>query len=192
MNSSTDVQSPVSDDCENRGSAIVLIGLMGTGKTTVGRLISQPLRALHLDTDGEIERRENMTIAQVFAEKGEAYFRNAETAFIRRIRRRPPIRRLILSTGGGLPLRPENARILRELGTVVWLRADPDTLVKRTERKLAVRPLLAKDDMSLIERMQKLCEERNTAYESIADIIIDTYVDVHASVVANTILEKCS
>jgi shikimate kinase len=150
-----------------RGNAIVLIGLMGTGKTTVGRIISQQIGALHLDTDGE-------------------------TDTVRRIRRRPPNRRLVLSTGGGLPLRPENAKMLRQIGTVIWLRADPTTLVKRVERKIAMRPLLAKDDLTLHERMSKLCDERNQAYEKIADYIFDTQHDVHATVVAASILEKCS
>jgi shikimate kinase len=164
---------------------------MGTGKTTVGRIISQQIGAVHLDTDGEIERREQMTIAQIFTEKGEPYFRDLETDTVRHIRRHPPSRRLVLSTGGGLPLRPENAKMLRQLGTVIWLRADPETLVKRVERKLAVRPLLIQDELSLQERMTKLCEERNQAYEKVADYIFDSQHDVHASVVAAAILEKC-
>jgi shikimate kinase len=174
-----------------RGNAIILIGLMGTGKTTVGRMIAQQTGAIHLDTDGEIERREQLSVAQIFSEKGEPYFRAAETEIMRRIRRRPPSRRLVLSTGGGLPLREENARILRQLGRIIWLRADPDTLVKRVERKLAARPLLAQGDMSLHERMTKLCEERNEAYEKIADYVFDTKLDVHASVFVTSILEQC-
>ncbi len=180
------------EDRGRRRRAIVLIGLMGTGKTTVGRLIANRLHALHLDTDGEIERRENMTIAQLFAEKGEAYFRDAETDVVRRIKQRPPNRRLILSTGGGLPLRDENAALLRQIGSIVWLRADPETLVKRVERKIAVRPLLSQDDLSIHERMTRLCEERNSVYENLADFVFDSVHDVHASVVAEAILEKCA
>jgi len=164
---------------------------MGTGKTTVGRIISQQIGALHLDTDGEIERREQKTVAEIFSEKGEPYFRDAETETLRRIRRRPPNRRLVLSTGGGLPLREENAKMLRQLGTVVWLRADPETLVKRVERKLAMRPLLAVDELPLHERMAKLCAERNDSYEKLADLIFDTHLDVHASVIAASILDQC-
>jgi shikimate kinase len=192
MTDSLSFRGPRHREQRRRGNAIVLIGLMGTGKTTVGRLISQQIGGLHLDTDGEIERREQMSIAQLFAEKGEAYFRDVETETVLRIRRRPPTRRLVLSTGGGLPLRPENARIIRQLGTVIWLRADPQTLVQRVERKLAMRPLLLHDDVSLHERMTKLCEERDAAYSEVADLVFDTKPDVHASVIATAILEKCS
>jgi shikimate kinase len=174
-----------------RGSSIILIGLMGTGKTTVGRILAREMRAVHIDSDSEIERIESMTVSQIFAEKGEQYFRDAETKFLRRIYRRRPSRRLILSTGGGLPLRPENADLLRKLGTVIWLRADPETLVKRVERKIAVRPLLHNDEISLIDRMTRLCLERNTIYHSLADHIFDTEQEVHASILAASVLEIC-
>ena len=174
-----------------RTKAIILIGLMGTGKTTVGRLIARQIGALHIDTDGEIERHENMTVSQIFSERGEAYFRDAETAFLRRLSRRRPARPLVLSTGGGLPLRPENAALIKSLGTVIWLRADPHTLVKRVERKIEKRPLLADSTIGLFERMEKLCSERDVIYEQIADHIFDTEQDVHASVIAEAVLEHC-
>jgi shikimate kinase len=174
-----------------RPNSIILVGLMGTGKTTVGRLIARQTGSLHIDTDGEIERRENMTVAQIFTEKGEQYFRDAETNFIRRLVHRRPSRRLVLSTGGGLPLRPENADLLRRLGTVIWLRATPDVLVKRVERKLTARPLLNDGDTSLHERMTMLCLERDLVYARIADYIFDTEHDVHASVIATAVLDKC-
>jgi shikimate kinase len=176
---------------QRHGQAIILIGLMGTGKTTVGRIIARQLQALHIDTDGEIERRENMPIAQIFAEKGEQYFRDAETNFLRRLTRRKPSRRLILSTGGGLPLRPENATLLKRLGAVVWLRADADTLVKRVERKIALRPLLSDETIGLHERMSKLCAERDGIYSKIADHVFDTELNIHASVIAASVLDKC-
>ena len=105
---------------------IILIGFMGAGKTAVGNRLSKQLGYEYIDTDQYIEEKEGMTISNIFAEKGEEYFRNLETAVIKELMLRD--KPTIFSTGGGMPLREENAQLLKELGVVVYLKAVADTL----------------------------------------------------------------
>ena len=94
--------------------SLLLIGLMGVGKTTIARVLARRLKTRMIDTDTEIERRARSTVAQIFAEQGEEQFRLMETDLLRHLDRRRHVR--IVSTGGGLPLRPENQALLRRIG----------------------------------------------------------------------------
>ncbi|MGN1171435.1 MAG: shikimate kinase, partial [Lachnospiraceae bacterium] len=105
---------------------IILIGYMGCGKTTLGIRLSYHMRIPFLDTDKLIEKNENREISGIFAQDGEEAFREMETETLRTLLRDKT--RKVISTGGGLPLREENRRLLKELGTVVYLRAEPETV----------------------------------------------------------------
>jgi len=158
---------------------IVLIGLMGAGKSAVGRALAQRYGARFLDTDKEIERDRGATIAQIFAEVGEAEFRHIERESVDRLveQARSDTRdtvQIVLSTGGGLPLREENAASIRALGTVIWLRARPETIARRVAHKLPQRPLIADHGHDLPGRIAELYSQRAPRYEVVADIIVDT------------------
>jgi len=151
-----------------RQKTIVLIGFMGSGKTSVGLRLSYKQRRPVEDTDKLIERREGVTVSEIFAGKGEAYFREAETRLLEELVERK--RQGIFSVGGGTPLSPRNRELLKRLGTVVYLRVRPETVYERLKWD-DTRPLLQCDDPR--ERIRELLESRREAYESCADIIVD-------------------
>lgn len=147
---------------------IVLIGFMGSGKTTVGIRLSYRLRKSIEDTDKLIERRQKRTIREIFAQDGEAYFRELETEILREaVSKR---KNQIISVGGGTPIKEENRRLLKQLGTVVYFRLKPETVFRRLKRD-TTRPLLQCENP--LERIRTLLEQRKEAYEACADIIID-------------------
>ena len=117
---------------------VVLVGMMGAGKTAVGKALALRLGVPFLDSDAEIERAANMTIAEIFARDGEAFFRDRETQVIDRLLEGE---RGILSTGGGAFLTERNRRLISEKGISVWLKADLDLLWNRVKHK-DTRPLL--------------------------------------------------
>lgn len=147
---------------------LVLTGFMGSGKTSVGLKLSYRLRMTVEDTDKLIERREGRRISEIFAEQGEEHFRQLETALLSELTERKYTR--IYSVGGGTPVREENRKLLKELGTVVYLRIRPETVYDRLKGDTA-RPLLQCDDP--LARIRELMESRREAYESCADLIID-------------------
>lgn len=147
---------------------IILIGFMGSGKTTVGLRLSYRLRMPVEDTDKLIEQKENRRIKDIFATEGEEYFRRRETELLQEISRRNYGR--ILSVGGGTPVRAENRELLRGCGTVVYLRIRPETVYERLKGD-TTRPLLQCQDPLL--KIRELMEARKGAYESCADIIVD-------------------
>ncbi len=151
-----------------RKKNIILIGFMGSGKTTVGLKLSYKMRMAVEDTDKLIERRENKTIREIFEENGEPYFRRLETELLEEIRERKYAR--ILSVGGGTPINPVNRRLLKECGTVVYLRVRPETVYERLKTD-TTRPLLQCEEP--LSRIRELMEDRKEAYEECADIIID-------------------
>ena len=108
---------------------IVLIGFMGTGKTSTGRVLAQKLGAAFLDLDQEIEAEEGMSIPAIFAQKGEPYFRAAEHRMVERVADR---QNAVISTGGGTVKDPANVALLRQSGVIVCLTADVDTILMRT------------------------------------------------------------
>ena len=143
---------------------IVLIGMMGCGKTTCGKLLSARLGRPLVDTDRAIEQAEGCSISELFARRGEAYFRDRETALVRELSRREG---LILATGGGLPLREENRALLRGSGIVFFLRRPPEVIFDSTD--LAGRPLARQGREDFLRRYQ----EREPVYRAAAHYVID-------------------
>ena len=148
---------------------IILIGYMGSGKSTVGKKAAKALEYKFLDTDALIEEAEGMAISKLFEEQGEAYFREKETETIRRLLTEP--KGNIIATGGGLPMREGNAELLKELGTVIYLKAETDTLLKRLTGDTS-RPLLQNGDLR--EKIETMLAIRGPVYEKTADVVLQT------------------
>ena len=148
---------------------IILIGYMGSGKSTVGRKAAKAVEYNFLDTDALIEKEEGMTISKLFEEKGERYFREKETETIRKLIAEP--KGNIIATGGGLPMKEGNAELLKELGTVIYLKAGTDTLMKRLSGDTA-RPLLKNGDLR--EKIETMLAIRGPVYEACADLVLQT------------------
>ena len=148
---------------------IILIGYMGSGKSTVGRKAAKAVEYNCLDTDALIEKEEGMTISKLFEEKGEPYFREKETETIRKLIAEP--KGNIIATGGGLPMKEGNAELLKELGTVIYLKAETDTLMKRLSGDNA-RPLLKNGDLR--EKIETMLAIRGPVYEACADLVLQT------------------
>lgn len=146
---------------------VILIGFMGSGKTTVGLRLSYRLRRPVIDTDKEIEREEQRTISDIFAADGEAYFRDKETACLRKLI--GSANHQIISVGGGLPIREENRALLHELGQVFYLQAKGETIYERVKDD-TTRPLLQGGDP--LAKIQALLNERDPYYQAAADVVI--------------------
>lgn len=155
------------------GHPIVLIGLMGSGKSTVGRELSRRTGLPFLDMDTVIEEQVGKSIPDIFREKGEAHFRALETALLRYIENsvRSGSGAHIISTGGGVVLRPENREILRRLGMTVWLNVDLPNLLARTARAQN-RPLLQVEDREAV--LRKLMAERSPLYTQASHLRINS------------------
>lgn len=153
---------------EEKGKNIVLIGFMGSGKSTVGLKLSYRLRLPVEDTDKLIEKRQGVTIGEIFATQGEEAFRRMETELLRELSEKPYGR--ILSVGGGTPVREENRRLLKKCGTVIYLRATAETVYERLKGD-ATRPLLQCENPK--ERIHKLIKERDGAYRECAKVTVD-------------------
>lgn len=153
----------------NQRKNIILIGFMGSGKTTVGYKLSYRLRTPVEDTDKLIERREKKTINEIFKEDGEPHFRKLETELLEEIKERTYTR--IISVGGGTPMDSYNRQLLKECGTVIYLRAKPETVYERIKHD-DTRPLLQCEDP--MSKIRELMEKRKEAYEDCADMMIDT------------------
>ncbi len=147
---------------------LVLIGFMGSGKTSVGLKLSYMLRKGVEDTDKLIERRKGKSIGAIFDEQGEEAFRQMETDLLAELGEQKFSR--IYSVGGGTPVREENRELLRKLGKVVYLRVTPETVYHRLKED-TTRPLLQCADP--LGRIRQLMESRREAYEACADKIID-------------------
>ena len=148
-------------------SSIVLIGFMGAGKTTVGKELVKKGFEL-IDTDAYIEACERMSISDIFAQKGEDYFRQAETTALKTLLSQD--KQFVISCGGGMPLREENRKLLKKLGMVVYLRIQPETVLARLKGD-TTRPLLKGDDSG--ERVRTLMQQREAHYLSGADFVLD-------------------
>jgi len=164
---------------------IVLIGFMGSGKTTVGRELHSRLGYPLVDMDQVLEQRAGKPIAAIFAESGEVAFRDMETALLAELASTDAPRRII-STGGGVVVRPENRNLLHQLGYVVWLQAPVDTILDRTGRNRE-RPLLHTDNPR--DRIQALLTERTPWYHATAHLEVDTK-DLDYGEIATGILES--
>ena len=151
------------------GRNIVLIGLMGAGKTTVGRLIAQKLQRPFVDTDDVVENTEHRTIAQIFAADGEREFRRLEAAAVRSV---AALRGQVIAVGGGAVLDPGNVTQLRSTGDLVLLDADPSILADRVG-DVSTRPLLT-EAVDTGAALRRLRDARAAAYADAAAHAIDT------------------
>ncbi|MCM1160677.1 MAG: shikimate kinase [Roseburia sp.] len=149
-------------------SNVILIGFMGCGKSTIGKRLSYVLRKPFLDTDKMIERKEDMTISELFDRKGEGYFRDMETACIKELMEDSG--EYVIAVGGGLVLREENRRLLAKLGEVVYLRATADTIYERL-KKDNTRPLLQGENPQ--EKIRTMMAQRSDIYEDAARFVVD-------------------
>ncbi|HEU5177339.1 MAG TPA: shikimate kinase [Burkholderiales bacterium] len=147
---------------------LYLVGMMGAGKTTVGRSLARRLKLRFFDSDQEIEARCGVKIPVIWEIEGEAGFRAREAQAIAEL---SLLDGIVLATGGGAVLAPENRALLAERGTVVYLRATPEHLYERV-RQDRNRPLLAGGDP--LGRLRELYRERDPLYREVADIVIDT------------------
>ncbi|HHJ35116.1 MAG TPA: shikimate kinase AroK [Gammaproteobacteria bacterium] len=148
---------------------IFLIGLMGTGKTTVGRQLSRKLKLAFYDSDRTIEERTGVDISLIFEKEGETGFRKREAAIIDELTQK---KNIILATGGGAILDSENRNHLINRGTVYYLKSNLKTLVQRTSKDKN-RPLLHADEPAEAI-LSRLLEQRGPLYEETADYVIET------------------
>ncbi len=147
---------------------IFFVGLMGAGKTTIGKLLAKHLGKAFYDTDHEIEKRTGVKISTIFELEGEAGFRKRETAIIQELSQ---LSNIIMATGGGAILADENRQLLKANGTVIYLRANVNELWLRM-RNDKHRPLLQNVDIR--SRLEQLYAERNPLYTETAALIFDT------------------
>jgi shikimate kinase len=147
---------------------IVLVGLMGAGKTSVGRRLAKLLKAPFVDADEEIVAAAGMSIADIFESFGEAAFRDLERRVVARLLDEPP---RVIALGGGAFVDPETRARVKATARSIWLRADLDTLAKRTIRRQSIRPLLMADDPRLV--LGRLMEQRHPLYAE-ADLVVDS------------------
>lgn len=155
---------PVSPLGLNR--TITLVGLMGVGKSTVGRRLAQRLGLPFFDGDHEIEAAAGMTVSEIFATRGEEEFRAGEARVMRRLLEGPPI---VLATGGGAMMNPETRELIKQHSISVWMRADLDVIAERVQRR-DTRPLLR--GKNPIEVLSQLAEARYPVYAQ-ADLTVD-------------------
>ena len=149
---------------------IILEGFMGSGKTTVSELLSEKLDLDLMDTDAAIETTEGRSISSIFEEDGEEAFRKMETELLTTIVK-DHWRDMIISLGGGLPLREDNRKLLKEAGKVVYLKASPETVYERVKGN-STRPLLQCEDP--LARIKELQAKRSELYDAAADLVINT------------------
>lgn len=161
---------------------VVLVGLPGSGKTTVGEGVATALGRPFLDLDREIERREGMTIAQIFGERGEYAFRQLERALTEELKE---VGGMVLSPGGGWIASPENVLLLRPPARFIYLRVRLETAIKRLGPQRSTRPLLVRPDP--LGELRRLYESRKAAYED-SDESVDTE-RLSAQQVIDTVVE---
>ncbi len=165
-------------DADARGAmrSLVLVGLMGAGKSSVGRRLAQVIGFDFVDADTEIEKAAGATIPEIFADHGEAAFRDGERKVIARLLEQPAT---VLATGGGAYMNAETRERIRSRGISIWLKAELDVLVRRCARR-SHRPLLQNGDMRTI--LARLMDERYPVYAE-ADITVTSGDGPHEDVV---------
>jgi len=147
---------------------IFFVGLMGAGKTTIGKLLAKKLKKTFYDTDHEIEKKLGVKVSVIFELEGEEGFRKRETQMIDELTNKKDI---ILATGGGAVLNEENRRLLKERGKVIYLNAKPQNLAKRMAFDKD-RPLLQQGNM--LDTLNNLYEERHPLYLGVSSFVVDT------------------
>lgn len=165
-----------------RPAHLVLVGLPGAGKSTVGRLVAERLDRSFLDFDVELERRQGRSIAEIFGVDGEPHFRLLERALTAELREGPA---MVLAPGGGWITQPDVVEMLRPPASLVYLRVHPERALDRLGDQRATRPLLRRPDPAA--EMSRLLDARRRAYEG-ADEVVDTDV-VTLSQVVDAVVE---
>ncbi len=158
---------------DGRGPGLALIGYRGTGKSTIGKILADRLDRRFLDADLELEARAGRSIVSIFAESGEAVFRDWEEKTLGELVDEHP--EAVLATGGGAVLRPSNRRLLRGFGFVAWLHAEPTELARRLATDLQAgtrRPALT--SAGTLAEIEHVLATRAPLYEEVADAMIDT------------------
>lgn len=148
---------------------IMLIGFMGSGKTTVGRQLAAAMKRPFIDMDAEIIKSEGMPITQIFSERGEEYFRKLETQLLQELSRNTVP--MVISAGGGVPIQPQNQSCLKELGMVVLLQTSTDVLVERLQGDNS-RPILHGGELH--NKISELQRQREPIYGQVSDTVITT------------------
>lgn len=166
---------------------MILIGYMGSGKTTVGKIAAERKNYTFVDTDEMIVEQQHRSISEIFAADGEQAFRDMETALLGQliVEKRE---HLVISTGGGMPMRAENRQLLARLGKVVYLKASPVTIYNRIKGD-TTRPLLQCENP--LKRIEEMLAERSPLYEDGAMFIVEVD-ELSQSEAASEILAKCS
>ena len=148
---------------------LYLIGFMGVGKTTIGKQIAALNKVVFIDTDSQIEKETSKSIKEIFETDGEIAFRKLETDTIRSINRKS-----VIACGGGLPAHNNNIEYLKHKGTVIYLKASTETLIKRLEKNKNKRPLISNlTNEKRLEFIRKILKEREKTYKQ-ADYTIET------------------
>lgn len=148
-----------------RKKNIILTGFMGTGKSSLGRLLARKLHYKFVDTDQLIEERIGKTITKLFADEGESVFRNLETELTQELANRQG---LVIATGGGLMMNPKNATTLGQTGQILCLVATAEEILERISRRPDSRPLL--NDPNPLQKITELLQERATAYNKFTQV----------------------
>ena len=160
--------------------SLVLIGMMGAGKSSIGRKLAHRLNLPFVDADAEIERAAGMSISDIFAKHGEPYFRAGEARVIARLLEGGP---QVLATGGGAFMHPQSREAIRAKGISIWLKAEYDVLLKRIKRR-SDRPMLKTQDPG--ETLRRLMQERDPVYGE-ADVIVHSREVPHEIIIAEII-----
>jgi shikimate kinase len=159
--------------------SIVLVGMMGVGKSSVGRRLAARLSIPFIDADSEIEKAAGMTIPEIFARHGEAYFRSGEARVLARLLESGP---QVLATGGGAFMNEDTRALIKLKGVSVWLHADFDVLMRRTSKRRSDRPLLQTEDPG--ETLRRLLAQREPTY-ALADLTVQSREVPHEAIVAD-------
>lgn len=165
--------------------SVVMVGMMGAGKTAVGTALAKLLDVPFVDSDEEIVRAANRSIAEIFERDGEPFFRQKETQVIARLLDGPPS---VLSTGGGAFMSAENRQMISDKGISVWLRADLELLWQRVRHK-STRPLLKTPNPR--ETLRGIYEARVPVY-ALADLAVDAQADLSIEAMARRVLGALS
>src|SRR5688500_17671138 len=165
--------------------SVVLVGMMGAGKSSIGRRLAARLGVPFVDADTEIEKAAGMTIADIFATHGEPYFRAGEARVIARLLESGP---QVLATGGGAFMNPETRAAIHDKGVSVWLRASVEVLLRRIKRR-SDRPLLKNGDPA--DTLKRLIEERYPTYAE-ADITVESREVAHDTIVDEIVTGLCA
>lgn len=161
--------------------SIVLVGMMGAGKSSIGRRLAVRLNIPFVDADTEIETAAQMTIADIFARQGEDYFRNGEARVIARLLDGGP---QVLATGGGAVMNAETRAAIKAKGVSIWLTADVDILMRRINKRRHERPMLQAEDPAA--RLRELMVEREPVY-ALSDLTVQSREAPHEAIVTEIV-----